>query len=103
MIFDADEVPLNQDEMEAVKQNARERLAFWRRRGVYSTAALLLSFLLVYLILDGSPLHAYSELFGPYLVLFSLALLLVFLYCALLWWGAWSALRDLEKSQSSLD
>jgi hypothetical protein len=95
-IYDMDDV-LSAEEIEAVKQNARQRLSLWRRRGVYSTSALLLSCLLVYLFLEGSPLHANWESFGKYLVLVSMALQLVFLYCKGLWWSASRALRDLEK------
>jgi Na+/melibiose symporter-like transporter len=98
-IYDTDDV-LSAEEIEAVKQNARQRLSLWRSRGVYSTVALLLSCVLVYLFLEGSPLHAYWESFGKYLVLLSMALLLAFLYCTGLWWGAWRALRDLEQGQS---
>jgi hypothetical protein len=84
-MFEADESPLSLEEIKAVKQSAQERLGAWRRRGLYSTAALLLSCLFVYLFLEGSPLHAYWESFGKYLMLVSMALLPVFLYCA----GSW--------------
>ena len=35
---------------------------------------------------------------GKYLVLLSMAMLLVFVYCNALWWGAWSQLREYEKA-----
>jgi len=96
-LYDMDEPPPTRDEIEAVKQNARKRLNLWRKRGLYSTAALLLSCFIVYLFLEGAPLHAYWESFGKYLLLLSMALLLVFLYCTLLWFAAWRALCDLNK------
>jgi hypothetical protein len=93
------EGPLNEKELAAVRQNARERLGLWRRRSFYSTGAFLLSCLLVYLFLDGSPLHAYWESFGKYLILLSMALLLVFVYCTALLWGSWRALRDVGNGR----
>lgn len=98
-IYDTDEAPLNEEERAAVKQKARKRLGLWRRRALYSTVAFLLSCLLVYLFLEGSPLHAYWESFGKYLILLPMALLLVFVYCTALLWGSWRALQDVEKGR----
>lgn len=98
-MFGTDEAPLSKEEMEAVKQNARERLGLWRKRGLYSTAALFLSCLLVYLFLAGSPLHAYWDSFGKYLLFPTMGLLLVFVYCTGLWCSAWLGLRDLENGK----
>jgi hypothetical protein len=97
MIYDATESPLSDDELAAVKQNAQARLSLWQRRALYSTGALVLSCALVYPFLEGYPLHSYWESFGKYLLYVPMALLLVFLYCNLLWWGAWQGRRDLEK------
>jgi len=99
MMFDTDDVPLGEEEEEAVKRNARKRFGLWRKRGLYSTAALISSCLFTYLFLEGSPLHAYWDSLGRYLMLLSIAFLLVFLYCAGLWWSAWRVLSDLGKDE----
>ena|ERR1051326_3755500 len=95
-IFEADDRPSG-EELAAVRQNAEERLRLWRQRSVLSGLALLLSCLSVSMFLTGHSLHAYWESLGQYLVYLSMGLLVVFLYCTLLLWGAWSALRDLRK------
>jgi hypothetical protein len=97
MIYDTTENPLSDDELVAVKQNAGVRFRLWQRRALYSTGALVLSCALVYPFLEGHSLHSYWESFGKYLLFLPMALLLVFLYCNGLWWGAWQARRDLEK------
>jgi hypothetical protein len=98
-VYDMSETPLSDEELAAVRQNARERLGFWRKRALGSAGASFISCLLVYLFLDGSPLHPYWESFGKYLMLVSMALFLVLVYCAALLWGAWRALRDLEEER----
>jgi hypothetical protein len=90
--------PLSEDELVAVRLNAKKRLRLWRKRALYSWAALLLSCASVSPFLYGHPFHAYWEYFGKYLVLLSMALVLVCLYCTLLLWGAWTLTRDLEKN-----
>lgn len=97
MIYDTDAHPLSADEIEAVRQNARQRLALWKRRGIYSTVIFFVSCACVFPFLEGHFLHTYWDSFGKYLILVSLALLLVFVYCTSLWWGAWRALKDVEK------
>jgi hypothetical protein len=97
---DADDGPLSEEEIEAVKQNERERLRLWRKRALYSTMAFFLSCASVAPFLAGHSLHAYWESFGKYLVLLSMVLLPVFVCCAGLWWGAWCALCDVEKTYS---
>jgi hypothetical protein len=96
-IFEADDSPSSGEELAAVRQNAEERLRFWRQRSVLSGLALLVSCLSVSMFLTGHSLHAYWESFGKYLVYLSMGLLLAFLYCTLLFWGARTALRDLRK------
>lgn len=98
-IYDAGDGPLSEEELAAVRQNARERLGLWRRRSLYSTGVFLFSCGLVYLFLEGSPLHAYWNSLGKYLLLLPMALLLVFVYCAALLWGSWRALQDVEKGR----
>lgn len=97
MIYNTTEDPLSEDELVAVRQNAWLRLSLWRRRGLYSTVALILSCACVYPFLEGHPLHSHWESFGKYLLFLPMGLLLVFLYCNGLWWGAWQSKRDLEK------
>jgi hypothetical protein len=98
-ILNANDEPLSEDELIAVRQNAKERFAIWRKRSLSSTAAFLLSCMLVYLFLEGSPLHAYWDSAGQYLLLLSMALLLVFVYCTALLWGSWRALRGLDADK----
>jgi len=97
-IFDS-ESPLSEQEMLEVRQYARERIGLWRRRSVYSTVAFLLSCAGVYPFLEGHPLHKYWESFGKYLVLVSMAMLVVFVLCTGFFYSAWQALRDVEKGQ----
>jgi membrane protease YdiL (CAAX protease family) len=80
-----------------VRQYAKERIGIWRRRSLYSAVALLLSCASVYPFLKGHPLHEYWESFGKYLVLLSMAMLVVFVLCTGLFYSAWQALRDVEK------
>lgn len=97
-IFDA-ESPLSDEEMSDVRQYAAERIAVWRRRSLYSTAALVLTCAFIYLFLAGHPLHAYWESFGKYLIFAAMALLVVFVLCTGFFYSAWQALRDVEKGQ----
>ena len=100
MIYDTSESPLSDDELVAVKQNAQMRLRLWQRRALYSTGAFVLSCALVYPFVDGRQLSAQGEAIKQGLLLLSLALLLVFLYCTLLLWGAWRLLRDLKSGRT---
>jgi hypothetical protein len=97
-IFDS-ESPLSDQEMLEVRRYARERIGLWRRRSIYSTVAFLLSCAGVYPFLKGRPLHEYWESFGKYLVLVSMAMLVVFVLCTGFFYSAWQALRDVEKGQ----
>jgi hypothetical protein len=98
-IYNSGEAPLTEEELAAVRQNATERLSRWRKRALGSAGAFFLCCLLVYLFLDGSPLHAYWEPFGKYLVFLWMALSMVCLYCVTLLWGAWRALRDVGSER----
>jgi hypothetical protein len=97
MLFDETDSPLSEEELLSVKENARIRLHIWQTRALYSTGALLLSSASVYPFLQGNSLHSYWDMVGKYLVMLSMALLLVFVYCTGLWWGAWRALHDLDN------
>jgi hypothetical protein len=100
MIFDSPEdAALSESERAAVEQNARVRLRVCRRRALYATGAFLLSCASVYPFLSGHWLHSYWESVGKFLLLLSLALMLVSLYGILLLWGAWRLLRDLKSER----
>jgi len=97
-LFDS-ESPLSDEEIVEVRQYAGEHIGLWRRRSIYSTIALILSCAFVYLFLAGHTLHNYWESFGKYLILVSMVLLIVWVYCTALWYNAWQALRDVEKGR----
>jgi uncharacterized membrane protein len=97
-IFDA-ESPLSDGEMSEVRQYPAEQIAVWRRRSLYSTAALFLTCAFIYPFLAGHPLHAHWESFGKYLIFVAMALLIVFVLCTGFFYSAWQALRDVEKGQ----
>ena len=96
-IFDTSEDPLGEDELREVRKYANERIGLWKKRSMYSGIALFLSCASVGPFLDGHSLHSSWNLFGKYLVLLSMGLLVVFVFCASLWWSAWMALRDVTK------
>jgi hypothetical protein len=85
--------------MSEVRQYAAEQIAVWRRRSLYSTAALVLICAFIYPFLAGHPLHQHWESFGKYLIFVAMALLVVFVLCTGFWYSAWQALRDVEKGQ----
>jgi hypothetical protein len=85
--------------MSEVKEYAAVKIAIWRKRSLYSTAALVLTCGLIYPFLTGHALHAYWESFGKYLVLVALALLVAFVLCTGFFYSAWQALRDVEKGK----
>jgi len=95
-LFETDDRPSGGEDLAAVRRNAGERLRVWKIRAIYSGLALLLSCVSVTQFLDGHWLYPYWESVGKYLVVLSMVLLPVFLYCALLLWGAWNALRNLN-------
>ena len=97
-IFDS-ESPLSEQEMLEVRQYARERIGLWRKRSLYSSAALLLSCASVIPFSNGHSLHAHSEPFGRLFVYLSMAMLVVFVLCIGFFYSAWQALRDVEKGQ----
>ena len=92
-----DEEPLSREEAAAVTENAKDRLRLWRKRAFFSGVGLLLSCGLVAPFLYGNPLHAYWESFGKYLLLVSMGMLLVFVYCGAMFLSAWSLLREARK------
>jgi hypothetical protein len=78
----------------------RNYIRIWRKRALYSGTALLLSSASVYPFLAGHSLHGDWESIGKYLILLSMGLLLVFVYCAALWYIAWQSLHDVEGEQA---
>jgi hypothetical protein len=95
-IFDS-EVPLTDEELTEVRQSAGKVIEYWRIRFRLSAVALLLSCAFVYPFLKGHSLHRYADVFGKYLILLSMALLVVFVLCTGLFWSARQALRDVER------
>jgi hypothetical protein len=85
-----------EDDIEEAKENARERLRIWKRRAIYSTLAFFLSCASVIPFLEGHSLHAYWYL-GKNLVLLSMGMLIPFVFCTVVLFGAYSCLRDLER------
>jgi Protein of unknown function (DUF2721) len=100
MTLDIEGAP-NKEEIRATKEEVRKRLSLWRERALYSTASFFLSCALVYLFLAGQVLHGYWMSVGRWLLLLSMAMLLVCVYCVALWWGAWTLFRDLEKTYTT--
>jgi hypothetical protein len=91
--------PLNKSDKREVMENARERLALWKKRFLVSYGALLLGIVSVYPFLFGHSLHVYWESVGKYLLLCSMVLLLPFVYCGATTWTAWIWLRDLQNDR----
>ena len=60
------------------------RLGVWKKRALYSNVAFFLSCALVYPFVDGRRISAEAEAVKQGLLLLSLGLLLVSLYCTLL-------------------
>lgn len=89
--------PLSEEELTEVREYANERISLWKKRSVYAGIALFLGCASVDPFLYGHSLHIYWESFGKYLVLLAMGLLVVFVYCAGLWYSAWVALRDVMK------
>ena len=94
-ILNLDEPPLTPEEIEEVKQNARERLRLWKRRALYAAEAFVLSCALVYPISKGAPLHAYAHVFGIFLV----ALAEAFSSTRLLYWPPVGGLEVSPRSR----
>jgi len=90
----------SEEELAEAKENARRRFEVWRRRSLYSTVLLLLSCASVVPFSKGHSLHVYAEPLGRLLVYLSMGMLLVFLYCTGLFYGAWQCLRDLKSGRT---
>lgn len=95
-IFEAGDPPLTEAELAAVRQSAMLRVRLWTKRTVYSAIGLLMSCTSVVPFSGGHSLHAHWGPIGRLVVYLSMGLLVVFVYCAGLLWGARSALRALR-------
>jgi hypothetical protein len=99
-IFDMNEAPLSEAELEGVRQHAKGVIDLWRRRTLYSGSVFFLVCACVVPFLAGHSLHSYSDSFGKYLIFLSMGLLPVFVYCGAAWWNSWAVLRDMTKMPS---
>jgi hypothetical protein len=97
MALDIEDAPGRHVILEAI-DNARMRVDIWKRRAIYATLALAVSCAAVVPFLAGHSLHHYWDSFGKYLILVSMALLIVFVYCVGLYWGALSQVRELKRT-----
>ncbi len=95
-ILDPGEPPLSKEDLAAVQEDAWLRLRTWKRRGLYSLVAFFLSCAAVVPFSAGHSLDGYAEPFGRLFVYLALAIFIASLYCCLLWWGAWTAVRSLR-------
>lgn len=95
-ILEPGDPPLSKEDLAAVQENAGHRLRFYRRRALYSIAALLFSCAIVTPFSAGQPLHDYAEPFGRLFVFLALAMFIASLYFCLLWWGASSGAQSLR-------
>jgi hypothetical protein len=100
-IYNMDEPPLSEEELAVARHDASKLLRLWKKRAVFSTAALFLSCASVSPFLYGHPLHAHWNSFGKYLVLLSMALLIPCVVCVGVAINSWSYLRNLERSLCS--
>lgn len=81
MNFDATEGLDTNESVEAARQQAQRLVSQWDKRALGAGAAFVLSCAAVYPFLKGHGLHSHWELFGKYLVLLSMFLLLPFIIC----------------------
>jgi hypothetical protein len=98
LIFGIADDPLSEGQSEEVRRYAKAVIGLWKKRSLYSGVGLFLSCASVAPFLYGHALHAHWNSIGKYLLLLSMGLLPVFVYCAAMWWNAWSALRDVTKA-----
>lgn len=99
MIFDEDNVPLDEHELAEIRRLAGRQLRIQVRRAGYAVLAFVLSCASVIPFLYGYPLHAYWFSIGGYLVLLSMALLLPSVIYVGIAVSFWFYVRDLEKGE----
>jgi hypothetical protein len=100
MAYEKSESILTREETAAVRQNAEERVSKWRRRAICFALALSLCCVSLGPFLEGRPLHPHAEPYARVLTYLAESLLLAFVYCSALWWGACRTLRDVVKNDT---
>jgi hypothetical protein len=91
------------EELIAAKTDALRLYRESRRKAIYATLAFLLSCSSVVPFLYGHSLHKYWDVFGKYLVLLSMGLLLPFLYFNATVVNAWIYKRNIENIEDNAD
>jgi hypothetical protein len=97
MSLEIPEPPSEEAREEAIR-DAKEFLAVWKKRALYSTAAFFLSCVSVWPFLYGYPLQVYWNDFGKYLILLSMALLVPFVVCVGIAVNSWILLLKLRRT-----
>jgi uncharacterized membrane protein YvlD (DUF360 family) len=97
MLLDTITEPISDAELAELKQHATERLELWKRRALISGAALAMTCAPVVLFTrEGSSISPIGRILDRPLILLSMGLLVVFVNCAALFWGARQAVHDIE-------
>ena len=99
MVLDIDESP-SQEEIAAVLELQKGRIAHWKTRTVQSVLTFALSAGATSLFLAGMPLHSLWDRIGRYGLLVTYAAMIWALRCVLLLWGAYSQSREFKKKYS---
>ena len=97
-ILDLGGDPPSEQEILAIKQDARATFTVWGKRTLYAGIALALSCAAVVPFAKGHSLHAHAEPFGRLFVYLSMGLLVVLVICGGIALNSWLYVRDLEKS-----
>jgi hypothetical protein len=84
----------------AIGQELKVYINRWRRRSIYAGVAFLASAGIVVPFLYGNFLHAYWNDVGVYLVMLSMVLITVFLFCFGTMCSFWIQLRETRKSDN---
>lgn len=84
-------------ENDSLHDYARGQLSRWKRRTIILGVSLFISILLVVPFLKGNSLHNYFEIFGKYLIYFSMSLFTLFLGSATLTYNFWWYWRKVQK------
>ena len=95
--YDLAAEPQGDDDLAEVREIGQKNIKVWRGRAALAAIAFAISVALVYLFSKGHMLHQYWNSVGQYLLVVSLALLVVLVLCTGLFYSAWQALREVEK------
>ena len=99
MTLDINENALSEKDIRALKKYAHYRLTVCRRRAYISIGVFFVNCAVIFLFfLERDPAHPHSGLFGTYLWLVALPVLLANVQFVGVWLGAWSSFRDLKKT-----